>query len=239
MKYVIDKTERGKTFSKLDVQRVHLLQFFPPAIGSEDVVFAHKTDFELGPTGDDDSLINQFRRLLVNQRTNSPLLIVYSGGNDFSTTTAQKDWRDQCVTVALPGFPADRVKFIDFPTSQNITRNDLRKVVETYMASGCSPNTPNHHQDALRILCEAWIMNDGAATQCHNGITICAPVVPENWFTPFGKAATAQAAEEISSQLAPPDLSAEVMVFFLDVLEKRLVPRDGVHRLAAKLGVPV
>jgi hypothetical protein len=78
---------------------------------------------------------------------------------------------------------------------------------------------------ALRLLCDAWVMNRDAsserlhASHCHNGITVNAPIKPGDWFLPFGKdlknktaSETSLEIEDIASHMG--DAKNEVRVFF-------------------------
>lgn len=62
---------------------------------------------------------------------------------------------------------------------------------------------------ALRLLCEAWVMNKGAESQEHAGITIFAPVTPEQWFHPFQEKPTEAAASKIAKQMGSAQKTAE------------------------------
>jgi len=65
---------------------------------------------------------------------------------------------------------------------------------------------------ALRLLCEAWVMNKGVESQEHAGITIFAPVTPEQWFHPFQEKPTEAAAAKIANQMGSAEKAAETFL---------------------------
>lgn len=64
-------------------------------------------------------------------------------------------------------------------------------------------------QLALRLLCEAWLMNEGVKEKAHSGIVIHAPANPKNWFIPFDESATPEAAARVANYMGKAHKAAE------------------------------
>lgn len=219
MNYVIDRTPRGPIwigcFEPGQAQLVISLQAPLPVINREDVVFAHTdTDFDLGPTGAGLDSISQFRRHLPINRANAPLIIMYTG-NGLSDEEGQ-EWIDLCVNEALPGFPADRVKFIRDPIPRQVDPAVLTSItneclpqwrleqqnVEASLGDEAGTTTSNASASAgysvrdpsaflaLRLLCDAWEQVTVMKEPTVHGITIHAPMDFSKWLAPFGGSST-------------------------------------------------
>lgn len=219
MNYIIDSTLRGdkwiECFGKGEAQLVTQLNAHLPVIGNDDVVFAHTpTDFVLGPTGDGIDPVSQFRKRLPTNRADAPLIIMYTG--DGLSDEEGQEWIDICAVEALPGFPADRVKFIRDPIPRQVNpavltaitneclpqwRLEQQNVVaSTNNNEGVAmPNAPASAgysmRDssaflALRLLCEAWEQVTVKKEPTVSGITIHAPTDFSKWLAPFGGSTT-------------------------------------------------
>lgn len=187
MKYVIDSTQRKtrwKNAFPYDVRVVTDLEVGSITINRDDIVFAHTpTDFRLGSTGDGNDRISQFRRIIPIIQEEAPLFFMYSGnGIGF---TYEKPWIDLCVTIALPGFPTDRVKVIRDVIHQTGSAQDLAATINDCLTqwrmeqpdvgasvgNDASKTTSNASASAgysmrdpsaflaLRLLCDAYDMN--------------------------------------------------------------------------------
>lgn len=91
---------------------------------------------------------------------------------------------------------------------------------------------PTEQLYALRLLCEAWDLNKGREEDVHNGYTLKAPVIPNDWFNPFGQTALNNSATEaIASGMVLDDAKNEVRTFLSKIVHRNSVLDEDVQSL--------
>jgi len=94
-------------------------------------------------------------------------------------------------------------------------------------------------RQALRLLCEAWLLAEGQAAISLGHVVIHAPTRPEHWFSPFGEACGGAGAENIARQMGKAQGAAETLLTRLAKEQSSSVAwdsyRDNIARLEAAL----
>jgi len=90
-------------------------------------------------------------------------------------------------------------------------RDGLPACAETFFGMDSAPRY------ALRLLCEAWVLNKGEECCEHNGVVVHAPAKPEDWFRPFEETPCTEAAEKIACLMG--DASEQVKTFLNGVVQ--------------------
>ena len=184
----------------------------------------------------------------IKNKPNPPWLIIYSGGPLNEESRAEESRK---LSTLMDGYPMGRIRAIEEQIPRDIVnhKDALKKIINDFVASLSKrefedPNVVRAKERmrmegrlALRLLCEAWEMNNRAEPIGQNKIAITSPVTPMQWFNPFGKSVSNESAEDIAANLVSLDVSADVKTFLLDIAKLKSVPPEGVRKLAKMLGV--
>ena len=179
----------------------------------------------------------------IRHRPDAPWLIMYSGGGINAVKRAEMS---ESLSLCLDGYPIARIRAIEDKIDRDVVDNKDRfaDFILQFLAAltnldSSDPNIELANERlrkqgflALRVLIEAWAMNNGAAVINHNGVTINAPVKPEQWFGSFNQIVSKEAAHNIAVNLVAAHVSTEVEAFLLDVAMSKSVSRQAVAKLA-------
>ena len=117
----------------------------------------------------------------------------------------------------------------EWDTTQPVLAEDVRAIFEK-----------SSDRQALRLLCQAWLFAQGAASKPLGNITVHAPTQSKDWFNPFAEACTTDAAEHIARRMG--DVEGEAMDLLNRIAKEESGRvtwesyRDHVARLEAALG---
>ena len=158
--------------------------------GENSIVFVHAD----GP---------ESRGLWISATTNwlkGTVVFVSSKGRLNSNTL-----RKAATAAGLSSYARCCACFWSLPELNNVKNSRILALLESLKTS--TPDLqllqppPTEDVLTLRILCEAWLATEGKPTASLNGITIHAPVTPEDWFKPFGEEPTKTAATGLADKM--------------------------------------
>lgn len=93
---------------------------------------------------------------------------------------------------------------------------------------------------SMRVLCEAWLMNDGHASKFHGNIKVNAPTSANDWFAPFAKSPSCEDAQGIAKPMGSTETQTKVDAFLRDLVHSAgpdgiLLYEEKVRELITKL----
>lgn len=204
MRYVIDYTRQAAwamAFQDVTILRLDAVPATTPT--SDDVLFAHLTDMD---PREDSVLRNAILEGAKNGKT--PRVVFYTGlPLDDSDVVAIQD--------LMSGFPANRVHVVR--ENPGYEPESLVEHFRDYSANAGPDDRTVESLLALRLLCEAWLLNAGSESRVHQckgagqgkdvPITIRAPMTPAEWFGPFSDELT-----DIVNQAGKARIQAEALL---------------------------
>lgn len=150
------------------------------------VLFAHS-----------DGLEEAWRQKANEETTRCHVVLVRSAGGQKSETNGKRNlhgcfWSP--VDFAVCGQSGAKPEVTEF--CRQLAREEADKIDWDLLRPAATD-----HVLALRILCEAWLLVNRSTAESPRGIVIRTPGRPVDWFAPFGKDPSEEAANDIANQM--------------------------------------
>lgn len=235
--FVAELEPQHQLLREIDVVFVHTHTEYDDELDCPDFLVA-VTQANHREANDGERRIKSFRQALMDsaRQETAPLVICYSG--DGISRSLAAVWTRDVTTTALPGFPEHRVQMYPGAIRRDAPETGLQKMFRvvcryrerlretepgrSQMPAGRTPlfdineELQRSQQSevsvmAMLLLCEAWIMTDGAS-KMFNKLEVHAPMSPDDWFTPFGASVDENGVTAVASLMQGAETESEQLL---------------------------